>query len=154
MSNAARVASVNPQHNLFSMDKKEISFQEKNEHLKRPMSPYTIYKIQITSLLSITHRFTGIGLSVLLYSWGINSLMASHTNWAQQLAALHDMLPAPVIYTLKFIVVTSLAYHSANGIRHLMWDMGYGFGLRELYLSGYAVLAITLVAALYSIASY
>lgn len=129
------------------------TFWTKNAKLQRPVSPWMIYKPQITSMLSITHRGTGLGLGVLLYGWGINALFSSNTNWAQTLTYLHEVVPSSAIVTLKVLVAGSVVYHTVNGMRHLAWDMGYGFTLRELYTSGYAVLAITLLATIATIYS-
>jgi len=116
----------------------------KNEKLGRPVSPWMIYRPQLTSMLSITHRGTGLGLGVLLYAWGLNSLITSN-NWAGTLETLSATVPSSLVYTLKVLVATSVGYHTFNGLRHLAWDVGYGFTLRELYTSGYVVLAITFI---------
>lgn len=130
-------------------------FWKKNEQLKRPMSPWMIYKFQLTSMLSITHRGTGLGLSILLYGWGVQSaLAAGGKNWEQTLDVITQTFPHWMLYSLKVLVATSVGYHLVNGVRHLCWDMGYGFTLKELYSSGYFVIALTLVmgilAALYA----
>jgi len=123
-------------------------FFAKNERLKRPMSPWMIYKFQLTSMLSITHRGTGLGMGVVLYAWGINSLLSSNTNWAQTLEALSAAVPSSLLYTVKVLVATSFGYHAINGIRHLAWDLGYGFTIKELYTSGYVVLALSVLIGL------
>lgn len=130
----------------------ENDFFVKNKELNRPISPYTVYKMQITSIMSISHRITGVGLSLGIYGLGLTQLFTS-SSFPQQLSAL-SVIPSPLIYLIKIAAVTSFGYHFANGIRHLIWDAGFGFGLKELYTSGYVVLAITLAILLYSIAEY
>jgi len=120
----------------------------KNESLKRPLSPFTIYKPQITSVLSISHRMTGLALSVLLYGGGIAALGLQSTNFAQVLQTVQTSVPDSLLITFKVLAGTSLVYHTVNGLRHLAWDFGYGFGLKQLYASGYIVLGITLLAAI------
>jgi len=129
------------------------NYFEKNEKLKRPMSPYVQYKPQITSVLSITHRLTGLGLATLLYTGGIAALGSSSTNFAQVLDSITGVVPHWMIFTVKVLAGTSLVYHAVNGVRHLAWDMGYGFSLKELYTSGYVVIAITTIALVALIAS-
>lgn len=128
----------------------QAKFWEKNAQLARPMSPWMIYKIQLTSFLSISHRITGTGLGVLMYGWGINSCFRS-TPWATQLESLAAIFPSWTLYTLKVLIATSAGYHLVNGIRHLLWDLGYGFKLNELYTSGYFALGLTLIIALLAI---
>lgn len=123
-------------------------FFTRNEKLKRPLSPWMIYKFQLTSMLSITHRATGLGLGVLMYGMGINSCFAGHTNWEQTLDAIHAAVPSPILYTFKVLVASAVGYHLFNGIRHLAWDMGFGFTLKELYASGYVIIGITLICAM------
>ncbi len=125
----------------------ENDYFKKNERLARPMSPFVMYKPQLTTVLSITHRMTGLGLSVLLYTGGIAALFSSSTNFEHVLQTLTQTVPHPLLFAVKFLAGTSLFYHTANGLRHLCWDMGYGFGLKELYTSGYVVVALSLAAA-------
>lgn len=121
-------------------------FWKKNKELNRPMSPWHIYKPQLTSMLSITHRGTGLGLSILLYGWGVQSALASGgKNWEQTLDVIIQTFPHWMLYSLKVLVATSVGYHLINGIRHLFWDMGYGFTLKQLYSSGYFVIVVTLL---------
>lgn len=56
-----------------------------------------------------------------------------------------------MLYSLKVMIATSAGFHLVNGVRHLLWDMGYGFKINELYTSGYFALAVTLVIALLAI---
>ena len=126
----------------------QAQFWKKNESLGRPQSPWLIYKFQLTSMLSITHRATGLGLGVLIYGMGVNSVFAGHTNWARSLDWVAGAVPGWSLTALKVLVATAVAYHLCNGIRHLLWDCGFGFQLKQLYLSGYFVIALTLVVGL------
>jgi len=121
---------------------------DKNARLSRPLSPHlTIYKPQLTSMLSISHRATGVALSVGLsaFSIGMMALPAAYPYYLSQLADMHYGFG--VIYAAKFLIAFPFCYHTANGVRHLAWDMGRGFTLRALYKSGYSVLAVSLLAA-------
>lgn len=119
-------------------------FWDKNKQLNRPLSPHlSIYKIQLTSTLSIFHRITGVGVSVLLYGGGLGALVASGTSFPEIVNMIQQHVPHFLILTTKTAVAGGLLYHTLNGIRHLIWDIGYGFQLKHLYLSGYIVVALT-----------
>lgn len=120
----------------------------------RPLSPHlTIYRPQITSVLSILHRITGVGLTVgaILVVWWF---LAGASN-PDQFAFVDGLLTS---WIGGLVLIGSLAafwFHFCNGIRHLFWDAGYGFSIDTTTKSGWATLAataaltvITLIAAL------
>ncbi|WNJ99683.1 succinate dehydrogenase, cytochrome b556 subunit [Thalassospiraceae bacterium LMO-JJ14] len=113
----------------------------------RPVSPHLqVYKPQITSILSITHRLTGVALcggAVLLTYW----LMAA-TYGPDAFANAQAILGSWFGRLVLFGVVFSLWYHLANGIRHLAWDAGWGFELDKLKMSGIAVIAVSVILTL------
>lgn len=121
-------------------------FWLKNKQLNRPMSPHlTIYKWQITMNLSILHRATGMGVGLLLYGGGIGSLFATGVSFPEILSVIQHNVPTFMILATKTAVAGGLLYHTLNGIRHLIWDIGYGFELKHLYLSGYVVVILTAI---------
>ena len=110
----------------------------------RPLSPHLqIYKWQLTSIMSIGHRASGIALSLgsfLIVIWLVTLATGpeyfSHVNklishWFGQLVLF------------GFSVV--LFYHMLNGVRHLSWDLGYGFDLTTVYKTGYSVLITAII---------
>jgi succinate dehydrogenase / fumarate reductase cytochrome b subunit len=114
--------------------------------MERPLSPFMFpnwYRFQITSALSILHRLTGIALAVgsILLTWWLIAVAAG----GQVFAATHAFLASPIGILLLFLWSVAFFYHLCNGIRHLVWDAGYGFEIRTAHLSGYAVLAATVV---------
>uniref|UniRef100_A0A0K8RL47 Putative succinate dehydrogenase cytochrome b subunit n=1 Tax=Ixodes ricinus TaxID=34613 RepID=A0A0K8RL47_IXORI len=121
-------------------------FFQKNKKLQRPLSPHlTIYEPQITTMLSITHRVTGCGLGVCVYGLGLAPFLTAH-QFPYYVEAIKAMSISPVLLVpFKFALAWALCYHTLNGMRHLAWDLGIGFQLKELYASGYTVLAISLV---------
>lgn len=128
---------------------KEETFIEKNERLKRPLSPHlSIYKPQITWMLSGLHRATGVALASGLYTFAIGTLIipAPFSCCIEVLQKMH--IAAPIIFSFKFALAWTVFYHSANGIRHLAWDMGYGFDLKTLYISGYITIGVSLLGAI------
>ena len=122
---------------------------------QRPLSPFMIgpyYKPQMTSMLSITHRLTGVGLSfgaILVVAW-LSCLAAGpecYARIAPHIAAWYGQL---VLVAFTW----SLLYHFCNGIRHLVWDLGKGLDIPTAERLGYAVIAVSLVltAAVWALA--
>lgn len=105
---------------------------------KRPLSPHLqVYRPQLTSILSITHRGTGIFLALgalYLVCW----LLAIASG--PEAYASVSAFSASIIGRLLLLGWTfSLFYHLANGIRHLVWDAGIGLDLKTTYMSGWLV---------------
>lgn len=112
--------------------------------VRRPLSPHLqIYKPQITSALSIFHRVTGCALSAgtLLLVWWLVAAATSDAAFATVSAVVHTWLGHLVLFGWT----ASLWYHFCAGIRHLMWDSGYGFELDQVHASGKAALVATAV---------
>ncbi|KAK4313657.1 hypothetical protein Pmani_015012 [Petrolisthes manimaculis] len=120
----------------------------KNKRLRRPVSPHmTIYKPQITSLLSLSHRASGIILSAAISGLGIGMLLLPGS-YPYYLGVLQSMqFGGVLIYGAKFALALPFMFHLYNGVRHLVWDMGYGFTLRALYKSGYLVVGLSLLTS-------
>ena len=114
---------------------------------KRPLSPHLqIYSRQITSVMSILHRITGIVLAVgsLGLLWVLVSLSLDEQAFAATQACLASVLGQVAVFAYS----ACLMYHFFNGIRHLFWDAGKGFAIPDVYRSGYAVLVLTAVSTL------
>ena len=110
----------------------------------RPISPHLqIYKPQITSALSILHRITGgvlvVGTLVLVY-W-LGAIAAGPEAYAQAKAILGSFIGKVALFGWTW----ALFYHLANGIRHLVWDAGYGFDLPTVYLTGKITVAASFI---------
>lgn len=114
---------------------------------RRPRSPhFQIYRPQLTSVLSFSHRLTGIALSlgaVLLVVW----LVAAAAG-AEPFAALQRFFGSPIGLVLLFVWTFSLFYHLCNGIRHLFWDAVHGLELPSIYGSGWAVVIASVLLTL------
>ena len=110
---------------------------------KRPLSPHLqIYRPQLTSVLSITHRLTGFDLSlVILLSPAILYFL---TLSKDSHALVMNLFQNGFVKLVLFLAIFGLSYHLCNGIRHLAWDAGYGLDLDSSYKSGYAVVVISL----------
>jgi succinate dehydrogenase / fumarate reductase, cytochrome b subunit len=110
---------------------------------RRPLSPeLQIYRPQLTSVLSITHRITGVALalgSLLLVGW-LASAAAGPSSYTNLHAALGFTWGRMLLLGWTFC----LFFHLCNGIRHLFWDAGYGFELKAIYASGWTVVGTSL----------
>lgn len=112
--------------------------------VKRPLSPHLqVYKPQLTSVTSIFHRISGVVLSfgLLMFTW-----------WLVAAAIGPDAYEAFMAFAGLGWVKLGLAgftaafyYHLANGIRHLVWDAGFLFKLKNAYVAGYVVLFSTVI---------
>ena len=104
----------------------------------RPLSPHLqIYRPQITSVLSITHRATGVALSVgtLLLVWW---LLAA-ANGPEAFSHVSAFVKSWFGILLLLGWTWSLFYHLLAGIRHLVWDAGYALELPQVELGGWIV---------------
>lgn len=112
----------------------------------RPLSPHLqIYRPQLTSVLSIMHRLSGVILTVamlVIIGW-LASLAMGADSYHAVAAALNTWAGRALLggWTL------ATSYHLLNGIRHLGWDCGVGFSLAQAYRSGFAVLIGTILLA-------
>ena len=118
-------------------------FDEKNETLvykvfmqnNNPLSPHLqIYKWQISSLLSITHRIVGVinfFAITLICLWSI-SLLLGQSSYQVVQVFFNTVLG-------KFVVISlcwTFSFHILNEIRHLIWDAGFGFELKIAKITG------------------
>ena len=111
---------------------------------QRPLSPHLmIYKPQLTSIMSITHRATGTALALgsLMVVWWIVALAtgAEYYNFVQLI------LTSWFGQLVLFGFTVAVFYHLSNGIRHLFWDFGYNLTIEGVHRSGYMVLASTVI---------
>lgn len=113
----------------------------------RPLSPHMqIYRWPVTMATSIIHRATGMALSAgtLLVAWW---LIAAAMGPAQY-DLFSKIARSPLGQLVLFGFVWSLAYHLLNGIRHLAWDLGYGFDKHTASRTGVLVFTLSIFAAI------
>ena len=105
------------------------------QNKNNPLSPHLqIYKWQISSLLSITHRIVGVIyiLAITLICIWVLSLLLGESNYEITQVFLKSFFG-------KFIIVFlcwTFSFHILNEIRHLAWDIGYGFDLKVTKITG------------------
>ena len=108
----------------------------------RPLSPHLqVYKPQLTSILSILHRMTGVALAggTLLLVWWLIAAATGPVAFNTVQMVIGSWIGRLCLFGWSF----ALFYHLCNGIRHLFWDMGKGFELPTVVTSGWAVVIIS-----------
>jgi succinate dehydrogenase / fumarate reductase cytochrome b subunit len=109
----------------------------------RPLSPHLqVYRLPLTAVLSILHRITGVALAAgtLLLAW----LLLAAAAGPEAYASAHGFVVSWVGQALLFGWTFALFLHFANGVRHLVWDSGYGFELPTVDRTAYAAIAVAL----------
>ena len=109
----------------------------------RPLSPHIqVYKMPLSAKLSILHRLTGLALSfgaVVLVYW-----LFSLAYMSDVAVSLHALFASSIGKVILVAWTFAFFYHFCNGIRHLFWDVGKGFEIDQVNLSG----VIAVIAAL------
>ena len=115
----------------------------------RPLSPHlTIYKPQLTSVLSIFHRITGsiLGLTLVI------SFVAFYLNLvfvgsSLQYCFFFDVfsLFSTFVLALGYFSLFTISFHMINGIRHLSWDLALGLEIKNVYTMGMIVVGLVFV---------
>ena len=109
-----------------------------------PLSPHLqIYRWHISSLISITHRISGVInlLALILIFFWLIILSFGESNYELFLLIINSFFG-------KFILIGftwSMSFHLLSGIRHLVWDLGYGFEIKTANISGIIVIISSLV---------
>ena len=110
----------------------------------RPLSPHLqVYKPQLTSVLSITHRATGVALAVgtLLLVWWLVAAATGESAFEDVQAFMGSWIGRLLLLGWSY----ALFYHLCNGIRHLFWDAGKGMELETAYSTGRLVIAASII---------
>ena len=111
---------------------------------QNPLSPHLqIYRWHISSLLSITHRISGVInlIALILIFFWLLILSLGENNYELLLLMINSFIG-------KFILIVfswSMSFHLLSGIRHLVWDLGYGFEIKTANISGIFVIIFSLV---------
>ena len=114
---------------------------------QNPISPHLqIYRWHISSLLSITHRISGVVnlLALILIFFWLLVLSLGESNYELFLLIMNSFIG-------KFILIGftwSMSFHILSGIRHLAWDMGYGFEIKTANISGIIIIISSLVVTI------
>jgi len=97
--------------------------------IDRPLSPFMTYRWTLTMAMSIVHRITGVALYVgtLLMAWWLIATASGPGAYANIQAFTSSWIGRIVVFGYTW----ALLHHMLGGIRHLIWDLGYGFGPSE-----------------------
>lgn len=113
----------------------------------RPLAPHLqVYRPQLTSVLSILHRLTGIALSlgtIVLVIW-LGGIAGGPKAYQTTSAWFSSSLGLTFLFGWAFCFY----FHLANGIRHLFWDRGWGYELKAVYRSGWIVVGFAFALTL------
>ncbi|MCP3870834.1 MAG: succinate dehydrogenase, cytochrome b556 subunit [Gammaproteobacteria bacterium] len=108
----------------------------------RPTSPHVqVYRLPLTAVLSIAFRAAGafLALGLLLLIW----LLVAAASGPDYYQVVHSMAASWFGQLVLFGFTFALYYHLCNGVRHLYWDMGYGFEKESVAKSVWVVLAVS-----------
>ena len=108
----------------------------------RPLSPHLeVYRPQLTSVLSILHRLTGVALAfgTLLLVYWLVAVASGPGPYETARGVIGSFFGRLLLFGWTF----ALLYHLCNGIRHLVWDAGYGLELPVVYRSGWTVVIVS-----------
>ena len=113
-----------------------------------PLSPHLqIYKPQITSLLSISHRISGVALNFVLVIVVLGLLCVTlGESYFELLISLINSFPIKIII---FLAILGFSYHFLNGIRHIIWDFGFLLGNRSSAIFGYFIIATSIISSIF-----
>lgn len=113
--------------------------------VRRPLSPHLqVYDmLQMTSALSIIHRISGAAWSVglIFFVWWVAAAAAGPEAYGRMAGFMGSFIGVPIL----FGITAAAWYHILAGIRHLMWDFGYGYDIPTTYRTGWIVIAGTAV---------
>ncbi len=113
----------------------------------RPLSPFiTIYKNPVTSYISMGHRMAGVALSfgmVLLVIWLV--MLGAGQEYYDFAMSIVTSIPGSIVmfgFTFLFF------YYWTTAVRHLVWDLGFGFEMKTAEFTGYLSIAVSFVLTL------
>jgi succinate dehydrogenase / fumarate reductase cytochrome b subunit len=106
---------------------------------KRPLSPHLqVYRLPMTAVMSISHRMSGIALSLglVMLVW----MLVATAMGPSAYGVFHGFIASWLGQFMLMGWSAALFYHMCNGIRHLFWDMGFLFELDNAFKSGLVVI--------------
>ena len=118
----------------------------------RPLSPHLqVYKLPLTGLVSISHRMTGVMLSLglILFITMLYAILDGPESFASMQSLTGQLLPQLILWAFIY----ALFFHLCHGIRHLIWDAGCSFENRTLnrYAVFELVVSVLLTAATFAL---
>lgn len=117
------------------------------QDLKRPLSPHlSVYRWSITMTLSILHRVTGVALTIglMIFAAWLIAAASGHEQYDDFVSAMGSLPGRVLLAGWSF----AFFFHLANGVRHLIWDAGFGFEMRQANASAVAAIVISVLLTL------
>jgi len=114
---------------------------------ERPLSPHlTIWRWQVTMATSIMHRATGVALcgGAIVLAWWLVCI----SNGPEGYDSFMVYAAMPLGLLVLFGFTWAFAFHFCNGVRHLAWDLGYGFEKHTASQTGFLVFALSFIIAI------
>ena len=112
--------------------------------MENPLSPHLqIYRWQITSVISILHRISGIVTSfgsVVLVIWLLSIGIGEET-----FKLINSIYLSFLGRAVLIGITLSVCFNTLNDIRHLFWDYGYGFSLSAVKVTGWLIVLLSIV---------
>jgi succinate dehydrogenase / fumarate reductase cytochrome b subunit len=115
--------------------------------MQQPLSPHLqVYRPQITSISSITHRITMvfIGFSLLVWALFLYKLSIGGGGFREFLSYFNTFIGKIYLVKLGFC----LTYHFLNGVRHIFWDFGIGFDLCISKTISWIIFAVSIISSI------
>ena len=113
----------------------------------RPMSPFvSIFRWPATMAASITHRVTGVGLALgmILVTWLLVAVATGPGAYDSFVMVAQSSIGRLILFGFAWAV----AFHFLNGIRHLAWDIGYGFKLPTALAVSFVIYGLSILGAI------
>ena len=109
----------------------------------RPLSPHLqVYDmLQMSSATSIMNRATGVGWSfgLVFLVWWLAAAASGPVAYDRAAWFLGSFLGIPILFGMT----AAAWYHTIAGVRHLVWDLGYGYDIPTMYRTGWATVIAT-----------
>ena len=114
----------------------------------RPLSPHlSIYKPQVTSVFSIFHRISGSILALVILFIPVFSIFFDSFLSFSSFYYVYSIFYA-LFQIAMYILCITFFFHCLNGFRHMLWYLGIGLDLNNLFVTGCLVLGLTLVLSI------
>ncbi|SPP83490.1 succinate dehydrogenase cytochrome b560 subunit, mitochondrial [Drosophila guanche] len=126
----------------------ELGYDDRNMRLGRRLSPaLMIYKMQVTSVLSILLRMSGFAMTLGVWAVGLTGLCSKRhlSEWAEELKKCE--MSRNLVSGAKFVLIFPFAYHVVAGTRHLIWQLDMFLTKPAIYATGYAAVVLTVLLA-------
>ncbi|XP_022209923.2 uncharacterized protein LOC111065809 [Drosophila obscura] len=126
----------------------ELGYDDRNMRLGRILSPaLSIYKKQLTSVLSILLRMSGFAMTLAVWALGLTGLFSKRSlaEWAEEVKKCE--CSPNIVSGVKFVMIFPFAYHVVAGTRHLIWHLDMFLTKPAIYATGYAAVLLTFVLA-------